>query len=204
MIPIEDIIEKCKRNDSTAQRLLYERYANYLRCICQRYISNNNEVKDIVHDSFIKIVTKINKYDGKGCFDGWVSRIAINTAIDHLKKNKKEIFFLHSAEGEPDENFEQSFLLNEEISSVENNYQSIEQANFSREELLAVIRSIPEDYSIVFNLFHIDGYSHEEIASKLGIGVNNSRIRLLRARNLIREELVKKASERINSNYSMQ
>jgi RNA polymerase sigma-70 factor, ECF subfamily len=201
VIELKEIIERCKKYDVTAQRLLYERYANHLRFICLRYISDNHEVKDIVQDSFIKIISKIKQYNERGSFEGWMTRILINTAINHLRKSKKWLFLSdldnlnNSFSG--DEPLPASSTVDDE--DILNTYQSIQQVNFTKEELMEAIMSIPDEYRIVFNLFHIEEYSHEEIAKTIGIDVNNSRIRLFRARKLIREELVKRANELQNS-----
>jgi len=192
VVELTDIIERCKKYDVTAQRLLYERYANQLHGVCMRYVSDKEDVNDIVQDCFIKIISKIKQYNGTGSFEGWMKRIVINTAFKHLKKNKKEQYLV-------DIDVIDDGLPVNEVSredNVLNTYQSIEQVNFIKEELLAVIASIPESYRVVFNLFHLEDFSHDEIAKLLGIDVSNSRIRLLRARKLIREELVKKAKEK--------
>jgi RNA polymerase sigma-70 factor (ECF subfamily) len=194
LIELSDIIERCKKRDVTAQRLLYERYANLLRSICMRYITDRHEVKDIVQDSFIKILSKINQYNGAGSFEGWMSRILVNTAISHQKSKKKHAFANIDSIECNTINDESDTLNSAEIDgSVSNTYDSIEQMNFTKEELLDIIMTVPESYRVVFNMFHLEEFSHDEIAKILGIDVSNSRIRLLRARKLIREELVKKA-----------
>jgi RNA polymerase sigma-70 factor, ECF subfamily len=195
VVALEDIIERCKKYDVTAQRLLYDCYANQMRCICMRYIGNQHEVKDIVHDGFIKIFSNIKQYKKKGSFEGWMVRIFINTALKHIKKTKKNIIDIDNLENNLADTDSPNFdmdIINEEIS---NDYNSIEQLNFTQQEILDVIQSIPEQYRIIFNLFHIEEFKHEEIAEMLNIDKTTSRIRLLRARNLIREELVKKAKE---------
>jgi RNA polymerase sigma factor (sigma-70 family) len=194
VIELEDIIARCKKYDVTAQRILYERYVNHLHLVCMRYISDKNEVKDIVHDSFIKIFANIKQYSGKGKFEGWMVRIAINTALKHIRKYKKKQYI--SITDKMDDTDTDSEQPTEEI----NNYERIEQLNLSSQELMDVIMTIPEPYRIVFNLFHIDEFSHEEISEKLKIGINNSRTRLHRACQLIRIELFKKADKVQNKN----
>jgi RNA polymerase sigma factor (sigma-70 family) len=196
LVTLEEIIENCKKYDVTAQRLLYERYANQLRNICTRYISDNHDIKDIVHDSFIKIFSKIKQYNHKGTFEGWMVRILINTAIKHLKK-KKPLNFDNIDNFESSIPDSDSYLIIEEKfqEDILNDYHSIEQMDFTQQELMEIIMKIPESYRIVFSLFHLEEYGHEEIANLLGIDVNNSRIRLHRARNIIREALVKRAKE---------
>lgn len=194
VIELVEIIERCKKYDITAQQLLYERYVNTLYSVCLHYIPSQHDAKDILQDSFIKIFGNIKQYKGTGSFEGWMTRIVINTAIKHLNKTKKK-------QNSDICIFEDNVVENEEFTSLENgkiedSYNSIEQANFSKEELLDVIHSIPEVYKIVFSMFHLEGLSHEEISKMLDIDVNNSRIRLLRARKFIREALVKCANNR--------
>ena len=88
----KEIIIGCKKGDKTAVKTLYEMYAPIFRGICLRYTGNLSEAEDVMHEGFIKIITKISQFKGKGSFEGWLKRIIINTAITHIKNNKKVYF----------------------------------------------------------------------------------------------------------------
>jgi len=198
VVILEDIIERCKKYDVTAQRLLYERYANQMRYICLRYISNH-EIKDIVQEGFIKVFANIKQYNGKGSFEGWMVRIFINTSLKHLKKNKKWQHQI-SLENLNTDNFDVDTMESYDSGNeILDDYQSIDSVDFTQEEIMEVVLSIPESYRIIFNLFHLEEFKHEEIAQMLDIDVHTSRTRLFRARNLIRTALVTRAKEKQHS-----
>jgi RNA polymerase sigma-70 factor (ECF subfamily) len=135
VVALEDIIERCKKYDVTAQRLLYERYANQMRNICMRYISNHHEIKDIVHDGFIKIFSNIKQYSGKGSFEGWMVRIFINTTLTHIRKNKKRkhISNIENIEYTLVDTGSNTNLSDNSNDEIINDYYSIEQTKSSRQ-----------------------------------------------------------------------
>ena len=151
MIDQEKIIERCKRYDRKAQKELYDVYSPVLLGICIRYSKSKEEAEDILQDGFIKILTKINDFKGEGSFEGWMKRIIVNTAISHYHKNKKH-----------NENYDI-----DEINETDIKGHSFESSDFTREELLKVIDSLPEGYRVVFNLYAIEGYKHKEIAQSV-------------------------------------
>lgn len=178
MHDIDKIIKGCKNEDRRAQKVLYDIYAPVLFGICRRYAANKAEAKDIMQEAFIKILTKINDYSGKGSFEGWMKRIMVNTAISTYHKNKK---YNHTSDIDmvSEDNFKQKAHWS---------------ADYTPEELVSVIADLPPGYRTVFNLYAVEGYKHKEIAEKLGIDVNTSKSQYSRARKLIQKKL-KKLSE---------
>lgn len=201
----EQIIKGCKRNKKHAQKELFEKYAPGMRGICKRYAHNSDEAKDILQEGFIKIFKEIKKYSGKGSFEGWLKKVMVNTAINHYHKNKK-FYRQYDPDNEnidasiaEEDNYEQE---NEEIDKKDINEDVIDiglilKARFSAEELLETIKILPDEYRMVFNLYFIENYRHKEIAGLLNIAENTSRIRLLRARSMIRKELYTKTIEKL-------
>ena len=170
----EHIIKLCQERDSSSQRSLYEHYSYVVRLICLHYASNKDEAKDFLQEIFIKIFTSIDGYNFKGSFDGWVKRIANNYCINQISRNKNYT--------EPlDEN---TFEVEYENDS-ESKYN-----NFSKEQIMSALESLDSTYKIVFNLYVLEGLSHKEISKLLDISEANSRIRLNRARNLLKKKLV--------------
>ncbi len=162
---MDPIIKKCIEKDGRAQEELYNKYRKKLFLICLKYTSSETEAEDHLHDTFIEIFEKISKYKGKGSFEGWMKRIAINKAIDKYKR--KKVFGLadHTLEN-----------LTEEV------YLDFENPEVPIDKLMVFIQELPEKYRLIFNLYELDGYSHREISKKVGISENTSKSNLFRAK----------------------
>lgn len=166
------LIEECIKGNEDAQKELYGKYARKLYAICNRYSDNYQVAEDILQDSFIRIFDKLKSFRSQGSFEGWMKRITINTALESLKKKKIVSVSIDSKVSCP------------EIACDENIF-----SNLSSKDIIAMIQKIPEGYREVLNLFTIDGYTHLEIAKMLGISEANSKLRLNRARNMLKEKL---------------
>ena len=137
-----------------------------------RYARHEMEAEDILQDAFIKIFDKINRFEFKGSFEGWVRRIVINTALKNYSKKsfKQEQIGLETYPELP---------LEPEI-----------YAHLHEEELLRLIGKLPEGYRLVFNLNVIEGYNHKEIANMLGIQESTSRSQLVKARKMLQGMII--------------
>jgi RNA polymerase sigma-70 factor (ECF subfamily) len=168
---IENIIKDCIEGKNSAREKLYNLYAGKMWPVCLRYSRNQDEAKDIMQEGFIKIFEKIGQYEGRGHFEGWLRRIIINTALSEYRKQH----FLHSeSDNMQDKN--------------EKGVESIE-ANISATELLELIKELPPQYQMVFNLYAIEGYSHKEIAEMLEIAEGTSKSNLSRARDILQNKV---------------
>ena len=168
-----ELIQKCKNKDKRAQKYLYDKYASTLLGICVRYSNSINEAEDILQDGFIKIFFNIDKYEGKGSFEGWLKRIVINTAITYYHRNLKHKYHYDVSE----------------IQELKIKHNEYGMSEFTKEELLKVIQSLPDGYRMVFNLYAIEGYKHKEIAQMLSIDLNTSKSQYHRARKLLQKKL---------------
>lgn len=169
----EEIIKGCIENNAQYQRLLFDRYAGKLFTVCRRYAQNEEDAKDLLQETFTKIYTHIKQYKKEGSFEGWMRRIAVNTALKFIQK--KRIVFT-------------------ELSEKTHDVYRISESSLSRlktEELLKLIQSLPPGYRTVFNLNVIEGYSHEEIAALLHIHPASSRSQLSKARLWLQKEIHK-------------
>jgi len=168
----KEVIEGCVKRDSRAQRILYDSYSSRLFTVALRYAGDRERAKDILHDGFITVFEKIGSYNGSGSFEGWLRRIFVNTALMALRKADvlKNCGELNSVAGE----FSSNPSALDEISS---------------KELLKVISSMPDGFRMVFNMFAIEGYSHQEIAQELNISESSSRSQLSRARGWLQERI---------------
>ena len=147
--------------------------------ICLRYAYTKTDASEILNDSFLKVLKNIKKYKDEFSFKPWFKKIIINTAIDYYRKNARFASML-------------------EIEEAENEDFNIEQIDtLAYADLKKVLDKLPEMYRLVFNLYEIEGYTHNEIAGKLAINVSTSRSYLTRAKKKLRV-LVEKHFE-INS-----
>lgn len=166
-----ELIEGCKRKDAKAQKGLYDRYAGKLYALCCRYIKEKMEAEDVLITAFTKILDRVDQYKGEGSFEGWMKRVVVNESLTYLRRNKNMYIEMdiEAADREPD-------------------FEKLE-SHLQAEDLLRMIETLPSGYRIVFNLYAIDGYSHKEIADKLGISENTSKSQLSRARVALQKSL---------------
>ena len=168
---LSEHIEGCVRNSRESQKIIYSSFYGYALSICERYAGNNDDVMEILNDGFLKIFKEIHRYqpsyvDKVASFKGWLRKIMVYTSIDHYRKNKK-----HLATGNTEPSTLQIAAANETALD-----------KLSYDEILKAIQLLSPAYRTVFNLFVIDGMSHEEIAQKLGIAEGTSKSNLSKAR----------------------
>jgi len=187
----QNIIKGCIAYDNAAQKALYKLYAPKMYSICLRYVKDTDEAKDVMQECFIKVFTSIQKFRSEGSLEGWVKRILVNTALNHIRKNKAVLQYVDATEIE---------LANLEDTS---NDEGLEGVDFSEEELLNQIQALPEQYKIIFNLYCFEDYSHKMIAEQLSISETGSRVRLIRARKMLQSSLMKLQQERLKTHALM-
>ena len=174
-----ELIRKCKQGDPKSQSELYRKYAPMLMAICMRYARNEEDAQDILHDSFVKILTNIDKVDENWAYVGWMKTIVVNTAINAYRERAKT-----SGSVDIDD-------VQETIEDVR-----IETSDFlTRELLLKFISELPEGYRTVFNLYEIDGYSHLEITQMTGISYSTVRSQLFKAKRALKKKIEKYLGE---------
>ncbi len=168
------LVQGCRKNDRESQRLLYQHYYAYAMSICIRYSHSVEEAKEIVNDGFLKVFKKIDQHEKESSFKSWLRRIMINMAIDHYRK---EVKHYHHQDIE-----KVSVLLTDNGNAVN---------DLSHAELIQLIQNLTPAYRTVFNLYVIDGFTHQEISKLLGISVGTSKTNLMKARSKLRKVLVK-------------
>ena len=173
----EQLASGCVKGDPTAQKALYEQFARKMMSICMRYAHNRDQAQDIMQDGFVKVFQKMDHYRGDGPLGGWIARTMVNTALDHIRRNKP---YDHSLD----------------LTEAEHLHQEDEQvlSAMSTDELMALIQSLPTGYRTVFNLFAIEGYAHKEIAEMLGVSENTSKSQFMKARAYLRKLLPKEVA----------
>jgi RNA polymerase sigma-70 factor (ECF subfamily) len=180
MLSESELIKGCKEFNSKAQQELYERYSRKMSAVCYCYAGSKDDAKDILHEGFIKVFSKIKDYKGEGSFEGWLRKIMVNTSINFLT-NKKKLSFKNL------QDMEEAEEIADELTEEE-----LEYFDFSKEELSEAINQLKEEYRLVFTLFCFDNYSHKEISQMLGILEDTCRSKLRRARNQLKKYLLSK------------
>ena len=178
---LSDIIHGCINADRGSQKEFYQYFYGYAAAICMRYCSNNDDVTQIVNDGFLKVYRSLDQFnprhtDVEASLKGWMKRIMINTAIDHLRKNNQRFLVAEISD--------HHFNMAEESAS------SVDQMGYK--EILTIIQQLSPVYRAVFNLYVMDGYKHEEIAQQLKISVGASKSNLSKARMNIQKMLKEK------------
>ncbi|MBQ5403146.1 MAG: RNA polymerase sigma factor [Bacteroidales bacterium] len=171
---LQDLIDKCSKGDRQAQYLLYQKYSPLLYGLALRYSYSQMSAEDILQEAFVKIFASLKDFKFEGSFEGWLKRVVINTAITSYHKDLKH---RHHADLTD---------YQEILASDEPNFDSQE---FTLEELLSVVNSLPDGYKMVFNLYAVEGFKHREIADMLGIDINTSKSQFMRARMVIIKKL---------------
>lgn len=167
-----ELIEGCQRQNREAQHALYRMYSGKMYALCCRYVKDRMEAEDVLVTAFTKIFDKIGQYKGEGSFEGWIRRVMVNESLTYLRKHK-------------------SMYLETDIeeAAYEPDYHKLEN-QLEADDLLKMIEALPVGYRTVFNLYTIDGYSHQEIADQLGISENTSKSQLSRARALLQKKIM--------------
>ena len=167
---LDQLIQKCKKNDTKAQSDLYKLFSSKLFALCLKYSRNHVEAEDNLQDAFMTIFEKISQYKHKGSFEGWLKRIVINTALQRYRS--KGVFNIVN-----ENNIEDATIEIEDNDDVDIDY------------LLLIIQELPDRYRLVFNLYALDGYSHKEIAKMLDITTGTTKSNLARARLILKNKI---------------
>lgn len=167
------LIKRSLKGDRAANTTLYDRHEAYWFRLCLRYGRDRSEAHDIFQEGVLQVFRSLNKFDRKrGNFSGWSNRVLINAALRYLKQQR----------------WQQSFDPLETATSLVDPAESIID-KITAKELIEVIQQLPLGYRLVFNLYEIEGYRHQEIASMLNISVGTSKSQLFKAKRLLRERL---------------
>ncbi len=176
------LIRELKKKRSKAQHRLFQLYGDYLFRICFRYMNNQVDAHDVLSKSFLKIFDHIEKtsISDEIVLRAWMKKIAINECLMELRKRK--LFFM-----------ELDLIENQEEAPITSDEKLLE------EDLVKMILNLPDGYRTVFSLYVIEGYKHEEIASKLGITVSTSKSQLRKARFQLKEMIKKIEKQTYNT-----
>lgn len=168
-----DLVRECLNGNRLAQKEVYGRLSSRMYSLCIRYVGDKEVAKDVLHDGFIVLFSKMDTYKGEGSFEGWARRIFVNTALMSMRKSD----VLKYAEG----------LDGGEAVKVTVNPEAI--GRLEAQTLMKLVSQMPAGFRTVFNMYAIEGYTHQEIAKALDISEGGSRSQLSRARLWLQEKL---------------
>ena len=182
-------VERCALNNRESQKKLYTSFYGYAMAVCDRYTNNQDDAIEILNDGFLKIFKEIYRYkpaytDVVSSFKGWLRKIMVYTAIDHFRKNHKHQFTTDLDNG-----------VVQVASHAEDALDRI-----SYEEIIRSIQDLTPGYRTVFNLFIIEGFTHEEISDRLGISIGTSKSNLAKARRQLQKILYQQNQIQITKN----
>lgn len=185
---LAELIEACKKGERSAQKRVFEKFQPQLMGTCLRYTKDQDRAKDILQEAFIKIFSNIEKFEDTGSFEGWMRRVVVNTAIDHLRKKKNDHVFL-GEDSSPEEHRDEQLDEEEDVKEEE----AFKQAK--AQEIIEALQHLSPGYRAVFNLYVVENYSHKEIAEMLDINIGTSKSNLAKAKRNLRELLANKAND---------
>ncbi|MBL7837785.1 MAG: RNA polymerase sigma factor [Bacteroidetes bacterium] len=168
------LIDGCINNDRSAQEAMYKRYYGKMMSLCRRYVKDKDEALSVLNLGFLKVFKSISGYNYSGAFDGWMHRIVYHSIIDQLRSKMRE---MKTSEIQEADNIDA-----QTISGLDNLY---------AEDLFNMLDELPESTRMVFNMFAIEGYKHEEIADMLGISAGTSKWHVNQARTQLKALILK-------------
>ena len=180
---LKQIIKESARGDVRAQEKLYRMFASRMFGVCLRYSKDTTEAEDNLQEGFVKVFSNIQSFRHEGSFEGWMRRIMVNVSLEKFRK-------------------QQLMYPVEDVSIYEGQQWSNDiMSDISARELTGLIQELTPRYRMVFNLYVMEGMSHEEISKEMGISVGTSKSNLARARNILKAK-VKELYKEPGKNYT--
>ena len=167
----QEIIRLAISNNRQAQQMIYVKFSPKMLSVCRQYIKDIHYAEDLMVTAFMKVFSNLKNFEHKGSFEGWIRRIIINECISYIRVQKKVNFL------------EDEYYEEESFNATE--------SNFNVKEVQFLIDNLPDGYKMVFNLYAIEGYKHQEIATILGINEGTSKSQLSNARKMLQQQIIK-------------
>ncbi len=175
---LREIVDGCIRGKRKFQKQLFEMFYGKMMAICYRYAKDADAAQDMVQNGFIKVFKKLDVYNFEGSLEGWIRRIMVNTAIDQIRKNKRDPFLIEDEARV--KNIEEDVPFSEEDDFL---------TKLKAETAIKAISNLSPAYRTVFNMYVIEGFTHKEIADYLEISEGTSKSNLAKAKQKLRAEL---------------
>jgi RNA polymerase sigma-70 factor (ECF subfamily) len=167
----EEIIRLAVENNRHAQQKIYTKHASKMLSVCRQYIKDVHHAEDLMITAFMKAFANLKKFENKGSFEGWIRRIMVNECISYIRAQKKVSFL------------EDEYYQEDSFNNIE--------SNLNVDDIQSLIDALPDGYKMIFNLYAIEGYKHQEIGTMLGISEGTSKSQLCHARKMLKEQVLK-------------
>lgn len=185
MEDFKPVISECIAGNQKAQAKLYHHFAPKMFGVCLRYAKDSTEAEDNLQDGFIKVFSNLKNFRHDGSFEGWIRRIMINVSLEKIRKQH----LLYPVE---DVAIYDSVNFSDDVI-----------AKISADDLMKIIQELPPRYRLVFNLYVIEGLSHQEIAREMSITQGTSKSNLARAREILKKKVQENFGElNAHTNYT--
>jgi len=170
--PDAKLVKACLQGDSTSQRALYEQFQRPMFRICLRYAASRQDAEDYLQEGFVKVFKDLGQFRMEGPLGAWIRKVMVNTILQQLRKRR-----ITFSDGELSD-FEASLSTDDNIPG-----------NLDAQMLTKYIQALPDGYRTVFNMFAVEGFTHQEIADTMGITVGTSKSQLSKARAVLKTQL---------------
>lgn len=172
-VQINELVKECVSGKRKAQEQLFNLFSDEMFGVCLHYSKDYTEAEDTLHEGFMKVFQKIGQYKGTGSLAGWIRRVMINTALEKFRKQNK--LYAVGDDFNFDGDIDQTNVIDD----------------LAAEDLLKMVNELSPKYKLVFNLYAIEGYSHNEISKMLDISEGTSKSNLARARYALQQKIKK-------------
>ncbi len=166
----DKLIKKAIKKDREAQHILFNMYSPKMLSICRYYIRDLHHAEDVMLKGFFKVFTNLKNFRSEGSFEGWMRRIMVRESISFLRRQKKIEFSM------------------EEV-NVNENFESLIDTELEVDDIQRLIDALPEGYKMVFIMYAVEGYKHDEIAELLNISSGTSKSQLFKARKMLQQKI---------------
>ena len=164
------LIKKAIKNNREAQHVLFELHAPKMLSVCRYYIKDLQHAEEAMLNGFFKVFSNLKSYKSAGSFEGWIRRIMVRESISFLRQKKQIEFSV-------------------EDTDIKNDWDDSIETSLGVAEIQQLIDGLPEGYKMVFVMYAIEGYKHNEIAEMLNISAGTSKSQLFKARKLLQQQI---------------
>lgn len=172
LIDYDDLVEGCLKNDRHCQKQLYDIFAPEMLALCERYTKTKHEAEDVMIDGFVSIFSHLNDFEKKSSLHTWIYKIMVNAALQYLRHNTK---------------FKLYHDIRENVEMEDEN--NIFNTDKTAQEIMEMLRNMPEDLKLVFNLRVFEEYKFKEISEELQIPENTARVYFFRAKEWVSQQI---------------
>jgi RNA polymerase sigma-70 factor (ECF subfamily) len=178
---LNEVINQCIRKEKEGQELFFKHFYGKMMAVCSRYSRDRDEAQDILQDAFMKVFDNLQKYKVTGSIEGWVRRIFVNTAIDHYRKQKNKYNLEEDGKVADENSYYNELEENESVYS-----------KIKPNDILEAMEQLSPAYKMVFNLYAIENYTHQEVAEILDINIGTSKSNYAKAKAKVKHLLEQK------------